>query len=80
MNQNSPSRGGLLKNLKASKAMIPGHVVALGLAIMISFVLQVAFPVRPWVYALLVFAGMFGLIGDILNIIYCRRRLKELDR
>ena len=68
----------LEKHLRQSKQAIPG-VLAFGLIVLLILLVAEAFCDVPWwVYVLLLWVVPFGLIGDGINILYIRRKLKAL--
>jgi hypothetical protein len=63
----------LEKSFNTSKRSMAGHLVFLFIAITAIFVVWVSWSPDWWVYVIILFAGLFGFIGDLINICYCKK-------
>jgi len=58
----------LEKNLVQSKKAVVGHIVFLLMTVIAAFIVWVIWSPDWWVYPLILSAGLFGLIGGLINI------------
>ncbi|MHC4103641.1 MAG: hypothetical protein ACYSR9_01775 [Planctomycetota bacterium] len=72
----SISKKDLEKYFHQSKKSMVGHVVFTLATIIVAFVVWKIWSPRWWIYLLILWAGPFGLIGDLINISYCKKRTK----
>ena len=70
----------LRKYLRQSKAAIPGVLIFGAVCLAILLLVDWFVTVRWWIYAIVLWVGPFGLIGDGVNIIYIKRKLARLER
>lgn len=71
----SISKKDLEKYLYQSKKAMTGHAVFTLVTIILALVVWKIWSPRWWIYLLILWAGPFGLIGDFINIYYCKKRI-----
>ena len=67
----------LEKNLRKSKKAIVTHFIFMGMTVIVAFAVWWIWSPCCWVYLLILWAGPFTLVGDLINIWYCKRKLKS---
>lgn len=72
----SISKKDLEKCLHQSKRAMVGHVIVTLVTVIAAFVVWKISSPRWWIYLLIVWVGPFGLIGDFINIWYCKKKIR----
>jgi len=62
---------------KSQRALLPFIAIEITLAVLL-LALDIWLNVRWWVYALLLWAGAFTIVMDVINIAYCGSKLRKL--
>jgi hypothetical protein len=73
------SRQDLQRYLVQSKSAIPGILIFGLVNLTAFFLLRLLFPVPRWVFYLIVGVVLFTLVGDLINIVVIKRRLRKAD-
>ena len=66
-----------VKNLQQSKKRMVGHFIFTVMTVVIAFVVWKIWNPRWWIYFLILWAGPFALVGEFINIWYCKRKMKS---
>ena len=62
--------------IQSKKAMLGNTIFAL-LSIITAFIVWLIWRPDWWIYLLILFGGMFGFTGDLINIWYCKKKMKS---
>ena len=66
----------LEKYLYQSKRAMVMNIVFASISIIVAFAVWMIWSPSWWVYLLILSAGLFGLVGDTINIWYCKKKLR----
>jgi cytochrome c-type biogenesis protein CcmH/NrfF len=74
----SYSKKELEKCLLRSQKAVTAHVITLIVTLLIALGIKLAWDPRWWIYVLILWVGPYGLVGDGINIWYCKKKLKNI--
>jgi hypothetical protein len=62
--------------IQSKKAML-GNIIFASVSIMIAFIVWMLWNPDWWIYLLILLAGFWGLVGDLINIWYCKKKIRD---
>lgn len=76
MSDTSIFKKDLEKNLLKSKKAVVWDIIFTAILVIVAFAVWKIWNPHWWIYLLILWAGPFTLVGDLINILYCKRKLK----
>jgi hypothetical protein len=74
----SYSKKELEKCLLRSQKAMTAHIITLIATALVALVIKVIWNPQWWIYVLVLWVGPYGLIGDVINIWHCKKKLRSM--
>ncbi|MDH4201954.1 MAG: hypothetical protein OEV87_03590 [Phycisphaerae bacterium] len=62
--------------IQSKKAML-GNIIFASVSITFAFIVWIIWNPAWWVYLVILSGGLFGLVGDLVNIGYCKKKIRD---